>query len=875
MHVAGSGLRFAAQHSLLGRVAASAGGLFALVLAAYAAGAELSWLSFSSGAAFVFPPAGITVAALLLTARRRWPVIIAAIVVGELAVDLQHHLPLLVALGSSAANAVEPVVGAICVLRLCRGFPDLGIRADLLKFALGAVVIGPLAGGLIGASVIVASSGGWWPGLVLQWWAGDGIAVLVVGAPILLWARRRQLLGRRWREIVLLIAVTAALAAITLRISQPPAILFLPVLAWAAFWVGDLAVVLAGTAFAVVANYMTAAGYGQFAHLGLSPPASLAVTQLYIATFVLICWLLAQEVTGRIGAIRDREAASVQREMSDARRMAAELGDSLADARTVGQVADRVTGAVRGRLGASRVVVNVTDFPENPTGFPENEAAPASAAPANDAAEAGAARLPLLGGSGPLGHLDVQWPESHEISAAEREYLQAVAETTTRAVERARLRQAESSERERVETLSVLTRHLAAAITPEGIGRVVTERVRKAVGGADGLSLGVVSSDQARLEWISVVGYSEPVLAQIVDLPLSEQTAATDAARTGQPVIIKNVGEYAQRYPHGPRTAAVVAAEASWLVWPLTVGKATVGSIVMMWKRPQQFQPGQLAFIAAVADLVAHALVRARIYVDEHAIATVLQRAVMPKVTAPIPGLEIGSCYRQAGTSWVIGGDWYDALALPGGRAYITVGDVAGHGISAAEDMSQIRNAGRALAIAGYQPARLLAELRRLTATVTKGQFATMTVALLEADARITYASAGHPPLLIRRAKTGLVEALPHAGGPPLGPFEDATYSQRRTRFQPGDIALLYTDGLIERRGDDIRAGIARVEEHLRAWRSGRALDDLCAELVASVAAQPQLDDICVLAVSRIASEPRTEELGQLGAGVVSSLPAP
>jgi hypothetical protein len=160
----------------------------------------------------------------------------------------------------------------------------------------------------------------------------------------------------------------------------------------------------------VVANYMTAAGYGQFAHLGLSPPASLAVTQLYIATFVLICWLLAQEVTGRIGAIRDREAASVQREMSDARRMAAELGDSLADARTVGQVADRVTGAVRGKLGASRVVVQV------PTDCPEDETAPA-----NDASEAGAARLPLLGGSGRLGHLDVQWPESHEISAAERE----------------------------------------------------------------------------------------------------------------------------------------------------------------------------------------------------------------------------------------------------------------------------------------------------------------------------------------------------------------------------------------------------------------------------------------------------------------------
>ncbi len=820
---------------LTGRLAASAWWLLALVMAGYVAGAELSWQSFSGGAAFGFPPAGVTLAALLLTSRRRWPAVIAAIVIGEVAVDLQHHLILLVALGSAAANAVEPVLGAACVLWFCRGMPDLTARADLLKFVVGAVVLGPLAGGLIGASVVVAHGGGWWPGLVLQWWAGDGIAVLVVGAPILLWARRRRLIAMRWRQVTLLVAVTAGLAVIAFRFSQPSALLFLPVLAWAAFWIGDLAVVLAGTAFAVVANYMTAAGYGEFAHLGLSSPAALAVAQVYIAIFVLICWLLAQEVTGRLGAIEDRESARLQRETADARRMAAELGDSLADVGSVRQVAERVTAAVRGRLGAARVVVDLqadldvqADLADKSPAARSADHQPPEAGdgrPDTDAASGAAATVPLLGGSGGLGYMHVQWTSAREISVAEREYLRAVAETTSRAVERARLREAERAERERMATLSALTRHLASALTPEAIGQVVSDRVRSAVGAADGLSLGVISADKTRLEWIGIVGYSEPVRAQIVDLSLEDKTAATDVARTGQPVIIRNAAEYAGRYP-GPRAAVVLAEEASWLIWPLTVGKATVGSIVLMWRRQQRFQPGQLAFIAAVADLVAHALVRARIYADEHAIATVLQRAVMPKMIAPIPGLDVGSCYRQAGTSGVIGGDWYDALALPAGRAYITVGDVAGHGISAAEDMTQIRNAGRALAIAGYQPARLLAELRRLTASVTKGQFATMTVALVEADAsRITYASAGHPPLLVRRARTGAVETLPAAGGPPLGPFDDAVYIQRRTRFQPGDITLLYTDGLIERRGEDILLGIGRVAEQLRGWRDGRPLD--------------------------------------------------
>ena len=820
--------------------------LFAMVGAAYAVGAEMSWQSFSSGAAFGFPPAGVTVAALLLTARRSWPVVISAIVVSEVCVDLQHHLTLAAALASAVANSVEPVVGASCARRFCGGVPKLTVRADLLSFVAGAVLLGPLAGGLIGASVITVNDGGWWPGLVLQWCAGDGIAVLVVGAPILLWVQRRQLMLSRWRELALIVAVTVALAWVAFRFSEPSAVLFLPLLAWAAFWIGDVGVVLAGTAFAIVANYLTAAGYGEFTNLGISAPASLVVTQVYIATIVIICWLLAQEVTGRIRAIEDRERARMQREAADARRMAAELGDSLADTATVGQVAALVSDAVRGRLGAAEVTI---DLGPAAAGGPDSDHVRQRG---GSGLASSAAALPLMSGARTLGHLAVRWPDPHQATAVERDYLQAVADTTSRALERARLRAAERRERDRIETLATLTRLLGRALTPEAIGDVVSDRVRTAVGGADALSLGVVNPERTKLEWTTVVGYADEIRDHLADVPMTERTAATDAIRTGQPVIIRNPGEYARQYPGPGAQVLTLARESSWLAWPLSVGKGAVGSIVLMWKTPQEFGPGQLAFVAAVADLVAHALVRARVYADEHAIATVLQRAVMPKVTAPIDGLEIGTCYRQAGTSWVIGGDWYDALALPGGGAYLAVGDVAGHGISAAEDMTQIRNAGRALAIAGYRPARLLTELTRITAAVTKGQFATMAVALLEPDAsRITYASAGHLPLLVRRARTGQVETLHAAGGPPLGPFDDAVYTERRTRFQPGDITLMYTDGLIERRGEDIGDGIRQVVGALRAWPADGPLEALCQHLVTSLADGPQPDDICVLAVRR------------------------
>ena len=859
-------------------------GLFAVIAAAYVVGAELAWHHFSSGLAFGYPPSGVDVAVLLLIARRRWLVVIAAIVVSEVGVDLQHHLTLAVALASALANAVEPVIGASLVLWFCAGRrPDLATRLGLGRFVLGAVVLGPMAAGLVGASVSWASEGGWWPGLVLQWWAGDGIAVLVIGGTLLLWAQRRALVSSRWLELVLVVLCTAGLSIVAFRFGEPPSLLFLPILAWAAFRLRDLGVVLTGAVFAAVANYMTAAGYGEFAHLELSSPDSVAVTQAYIALAILVGWVLAQEVAGRMSAVQDRDSARLERAMAEARREAAELGAVLADAATVNSVGDQVSAAVRARLDAAHVVISVlaadgrrferladgdaaaqagimsaewttdSDAP-GPRAVRDRTPVYLAGLKASDAGIGSVAALPLLTEVGVLGYLGVWWTGPREATAVEREYLRSMAEMTSRALERARLREAERREHARVEALAGLTRLLAAALTPEAIGEVAADCVRTAVGGADALCLGVISQDGRRLVWITTAGYAGEVPGQFSDLPMDVPAAATDAARTGRPVIIRTPAEYEQRYA-GPDTPAVVANGSSWLAWPLRVSTAPVGAIGLMWRHPQQFEPGQLAFVAAVADLVAQALVRARVYADEHALASVLQRAIMPTTTAVIPGLEIGASYRQAGTTQQIGGDWYDAMALPGKRAYLAVGNVVGHGLTAAEDMTQLRNAGRTLAIVGYQPASILEELARVTDWATSGKFATVAAAIIEPDmSLVTYATAGHPPILIRRAKTGTVEIPPPAEGPPLCLPSDQDfprYTQGQTGFDVGDIMLIYTDGLIERRDEDLGEGIARVAQRLRAWQPGGPLGSLCDELITSLGAEPQLDDMCVLAVSR------------------------
>jgi serine phosphatase RsbU (regulator of sigma subunit)/integral membrane sensor domain MASE1 len=865
--------------------AGRAAGLFAVVAAAYVVGAELAWHHFSSGLAFGYPPSGVDVAVLLLVSRRRWPVVIAAIVASEVVVDLQHDLTLAVALESALANAVEPLAGASFVRWFCGGRrPDLSTRLGLAQFVAGAAVLGPVVGGLVGATVSWASRGGWWPGLVLQWWAGDGIAVLVIGGTILLWAQRRALVSSRWFELVLVVVLTAGLSVVAFRFGDVAGLLFLPILAWAALRLRDLGVVLTGAAFAAVANYMTAAGYGEFAHLGLPPPASVAVTQAYIALVVLVGWILAQEVAGRMSAVQDRDSARLERAMAEARREAAELGAVLADADTVSSVGDRVSAAVRARLDAAHVVISVlaadghrferlaggdaaaqgpltsadwtvdSDAP-GPRAVRDQTAVYLAGLTAPGARFGSTAALPLLTEVGALGYLGVWWAGPREATAVEREYLRSMAETTSRALERARLRDAERREHARVEALAELTRLLAAALTPEAIGEVVADRVREVVGGADALCLGVISEDGRRLAWITTAGYRGEGPRQCSDLAMDLPSAETDAARTGLPVIIRTPAEYEERYP-GPDSQAVIACGSSWLAWPLRVDTARIGAIGLMWRHAQQFGPGQIAVVAAVADLVARAQVRARAYADEHALASVLQRAIMPTTVAVIPGLQIGASYRPTGATRQVGGDWYDAMALPGQRAYLAVGDVVGHGLAAAEDMTQLRNAGRTLAIAGHQPAGILEELARVTDWATSGKFATVAAAIIEPDvSAVTYATAGHPPILIRRAKTGTVEIPPPAQGPalclPNGPGSPQ-YTQGRTGFDVGDIMLMFTDGLIERRDEDLTEGIARVAERLQTWQPGAPLGRFCDELTASLAAEPQLDDMCVLAVTRL-----------------------
>lgn len=412
-----------------------------------------------------------------------------------------------------------------------------------------------------------------------------------------------------------------------------------------------------------------------------------------------------------------------------------------------------------------------------------------------------------------------------------------------------REREAERRERMRLETLSHLAQELSAALTPGDIGEALAGQVLNEAG-ATAVNLGLISPDGRTLEWVVMSGHPPSVVDEFGGgVALTERTVATDVVRSGKPIAIRNAAEYAATYPDKVHWLRLSRAE-SVVGWPLAAGAEPFGALLMVWSDPQPLNIAQRAYVSAVATMVGQALVRAKVYADEHARAAVLQSAVLPTTPGATPGLDVCVTYEPADVAEGLGGDWYDVMTLPENRTYFAVGDVVGHGLPAVEDMAQLRSAGRALAHQGLPPATLLAELNSFTRDASQGKFATMAVAIFDPDeSSLSYSSAGHPPSLLRRAATGEVSRLSDAQGSVLGPVHDAGYTESRLHIAPGDVLVMYSDGLVERRGVDIDAGIAGLERMILDWHPDTPLSNYCDALQERLAPRPRTDDICIIAV--------------------------
>ncbi|MFF7793871.1 SpoIIE family protein phosphatase [Streptomyces sp. NPDC007991] len=249
---------------------------------------------------------------------------------------------------------------------------------------------------------------------------------------------------------------------------------------------------------------------------------------------------------------------------------------------------------------------------------------------------------------------------------------------------------------------------------------------------------------------------------------------------------------------------------------------------------------GVLVFATDVTD---HAEAAERLRASERRqreTAVTLQRSLLPQELEEPDDLRVAATYHPGGTEAAVGGDWYDVITLGGGRTALVIGDVMGRGVRAAAVMGQLRTAVRAYARLDLPPHEVLQLLDGLAAEIDANQIATCAYAVHDPnEGKLVYASAGHLPILVRD-ENGAVLRADEPTGPPLG-TGGWMHASGSIPLGPGSTAVLYTDGLVERRDADLDEGIAALANAL-AGATGTP-QVVCDRLVRSAGVTPDHDD--------------------------------
>jgi phosphoserine phosphatase RsbU/P len=313
-------------------------------------------------------------------------------------------------------------------------------------------------------------------------------------------------------------------------------------------------------------------------------------------------------------------------------------------------------------------------------------------------------------------------------------------------------------------------------------------------------------------------------------------------ALTRRPVIIEHVTPANVVNPILLKTGVH-----SLLGVPIFAGGDLIGVLHVGTLQPHRFTPEDVRLLELVADRVSLAN-QARTNSLDQAAALALQRSLIPTELPDLPGLEMGARYVPGHASGV-GGDWYDVFTLPSGAVGIVVGDVSGHGLQAAVVMGRVRSALRSYALVSDRPAEALTLLDRKVVHFEAGSLTTALYAVISPDgAKIQVSLAGHlRPVLVVPGQPNTL--LPAHIDPPLG--TGRTNLQRHTAvvdFPPGAVLLSYTDGLIERRGELLDDGIARLMGAVPL----ASAETVCETVMTTVDAEHPTDDIAVLAIRRV-----------------------
>jgi len=291
-------------------------------------------------------------------------------------------------------------------------------------------------------------------------------------------------------------------------------------------------------------------------------------------------------------------------------------------------------------------------------------------------------------------------------------------------------------------------------------------------------------------------------------------------------------------------------------VLPIRGPDHVLGALTLGHDRHRAVDPADVATATEVADRAGLALDNARLYEQQRRLAEELQRSMLTAPPEP-DHAQIVVRYLPAAQAARVGGDWYDAFVQPDGATTLVIGDVVGHDTAAAASMGQLRSMLRGIAVTGNAgPAQLLGQLDAAVTQLQLHTYATVALARFEQSAadlargitRMRWANAGHPPPLVVHPDGTVAELATWRGDLMLGVDPTARRTESVISLDRGTTVLLYTDGLIERRGsvlddgmDQLRAAAARL--------AGRPLDEMCDQLIDQLVDTTPEDDVALVAI--------------------------
>jgi len=392
-----------------------------------------------------------------------------------------------------------------------------------------------------------------------------------------------------------------------------------------------------------------------------------------------------------------------------------------------------------------------------------------------------------------------------------------------------------------------LSEALSATSTVDDIAAAVM-RVAGVSFGADHAALTVVDHDRGVLRTPYLERMGAAAVREWGDVPLDGPGPGTEVVRTGVALFLDQAA-LLRRYPElAPRWERV----RSTAVLPLNAPGRVEGLLVLVWYVDHTVTPAEQVLLRAFASYTGQALERAALLAERTATARTLQQSLLTTDLPQPADLELHARYEAAGGFEQVGGDWFDGLVLPGGATVLVVGDVTGHDIAAAAAMGQLRIALRSLAVDRDDgPSQLLVRLESVLGSLGGEPIMASCVVGRVEGGRFRWTNAGHPPPLLV-LPGGAVRRLESAPELLLGVRPGTERSDHVVDLPPGAVVLLYTDGLVERRGSDLDTGIERLRAAagvLADGDLGAGLVEVLAQVLEGVAGG---DDVAVLAARAV-----------------------